>query len=159
MSTFIDITNQRFGYLIAVERARKSGTQWMWRCQCDCGQEVIVRSSDLRSDATRSCGHIRRKRPNRLKHGQTKTREYIAWTNMKSRCYNPKNSMYKYYGGRGICVCESWENFENFFTDMGMCPPGHSIERIDVNGHYEPANCTWIPANEQSRNRRNVLSL
>jgi hypothetical protein len=73
---------------------------------------------------------------------------------MKSRCTNPNNIDYRNYGGRGIVICQRWQTFENFLQDMGPRPPGYSIERIDVNGNYEPSNCKWIPHNEQWKNRR-----
>jgi hypothetical protein len=79
---------------------------------------------------------------------------YQNWDSMKQRCLNPNNQNYRYYGGRGIKVCEEWLSYSNFFRDMGAPPPGFSLERIDVNGNYEPKNCKWIPRGEQAKNTR-----
>lgn len=89
------------------------------------------------------------------KHGMSKTQTYRCWTNMKQRCNNKKKSQYKDYGGRGIKVCEEWINsFLEFHKDMGECPDNHSIDRIDVNGNYEPGNCRWADNTTQSQNTR-----
>jgi hypothetical protein len=90
------------------------------------------------------------------KHGLIYTSEYMAWRDMKSRCFNPKHKNYPGYGGRGITVCQRWlESFENFYADMGLKPAkGYSIERKENNGNYEPSNCKWATKSEQSRNRR-----
>jgi hypothetical protein len=96
----------------------------------------------------------------RTTHGMSYAPEFIAWQGMKQRCYYEKHNSYKDYGGRGIAVCERWHVFENFYEDMGERPsPDHSIERIDVNGNYEPGNCKWVTWVEQIRNRRNTVRI
>src|SRR5690606_34445144 len=95
----------------------------------------------------------------RIKHGHSSsgklTPTYSAWTGMLTRCRNPKDKNYENYGGRGITVCNSWLDFPAFLADMGEAPPGMSLDRIDVNGGYEPGNCRWATADQQSNNKRN----
>lgn len=88
------------------------------------------------------------------RHGMKKTRVYTSWRGMKSRCLNDKTRDYNNYGGRGIKVCERWMKFSNFYKDMGDCPEGFTLDRIDVNGNYEPSNCRWADKTTQSENRR-----
>ncbi|HFJ9368552.1 hypothetical protein [Bacillus pacificus] len=91
----------------------------------------------------------------RLLESRKTSPEYNSWHHMKQRCLNPNNDRYKDYGGRGITVCERWLNFENFLEDMGEKPsPEHSLDRIDVNGNYEPSNCKWSDKYEQVDNQR-----
>lgn len=89
-------------------------------------------------------------------HEMSKTKEHVAWCSMIGRCYNEHNKRFSYYGGRGIQVCDRWRtSFENFLADMGKAPsPKHSVDRIDVNGHYSPENCRWTDHKTQCRNRR-----
>lgn len=79
---------------------------------------------------------------------------YGSWVGMRSRCNNKRNKDYQHYGGRGICVHNSWSTFEEFLRDMGPRPPGHSIERIDTNGNYEKSNCKWVKVTDQPKNTR-----
>ena len=109
----------------------------------------------IKSGAVKSCGC--KKKTHGYKHGLRKTKAYFAWGSMIQRCYNSKNKNYKHYGGRGISVCQEWKTFINFYKDVGDCQVGMSLERINVNGNYEPNNCTWIPIKDQLKNTRRCL--
>ena len=156
----LDITGQRFGRLVALNVARQDKRgEFFWLCQCDCGNQKIVSSYKLRSGNTKSCGCLQaehRKSGFHKTHGMTNTKLYVIWQNMKHRCSDPKNIMYKHYGGRGIKVCEEWlQGFAPFmeWAFSSGYSEGLSIERIDVDGNYEPKNCKWIAKTEQYLNR------
>ncbi|HEY1895138.1 MAG TPA: hypothetical protein VGG62_02650 [Terracidiphilus sp.] len=160
-----DLTGQRFGRLIALEpvgshHPSPNKHSIIWRCRCDCGAEVNAIGDYLRCGDKTSCGCKGREGLHRRSHGHSRFRkrtpEYTTWKSMRTRCTDPNCNRYKHYGGRGIRICERWaDSFENFLADMGPRPPGrYSIERVDVNGHYEPTNCIWLPMSEQSKNRR-----
>ncbi len=124
-------------------------------CRCDCGNVVNVYPYSLPNGNTKSCGCLKGHALRKDGHGLTKTKEYRAWGHMWSRCTNEKVKSYRYYGGRGISVCDRWASFKNFFEDMGKSPSGaHSIDRIDNDGNYEPGNCRWATVKEQRRNKR-----
>jgi len=89
-----------------------------------------------------------------FKHGLRKTKEFGIWWQMIQRCRNPSHKAYPNYGGRGISVCDRWKSFANFHADMGQMPEGKSLDRVDVNGNYEPANCRWATPSTQAANRR-----
>lgn len=118
-----------------------------------------MRSSVLTDGSAKSCGCLARElaRQRVTTHGMYDTFEYRVWVAMRKRCTYEKHPRYPRYGGRGICVCERWQEFANFLSDMGKCPiPNGSIERKDNNGNYTPDNCVWIPKTEQSKNRNCV---
>lgn len=154
---FKDEKGNRYGKLTVISYEVKNGKAY-WKCKCDCGNMTSVAGDKLRRGITKSCGCIQRshrKEGFHKSHGMTETRLYSEWCNMKARCNNPRNIMYKNYGGRGIKVCEEWRKFENFmewaishgYTDE------LTIERKNVNGNYEPSNCEWIPRDKQYLNR------
>lgn len=158
---FLHLIGTRFNSLIVKELIGRVGHNKQWRCICDCGNEVIVRSYDLRKGTTKSCGCANR-RESALRartHGQSKSRLYNIWANMLDRCYNQNNKDFKYYGGRGVSVADQWrDDYITFAAYMGERPsPKHSIDRIDTNGDYEPGNVRWATPLQQSRNRRGVL--
>lgn len=132
-------------------------------CVCECGQPGFVcRVANLKNGTTKSCGCLRREVGARTRtHGQTKTALYKTWQEMLSRCGNPDNKSYTDYGGRGISVCDRWAaSFLNFAQDMGARPgPAFTIDRKDNNGNYEPGNCRWATKVEQTRNRRNAVTV
>jgi hypothetical protein len=154
-----ELAGQQFGRLTAIKFV--SGAKYSsWLCRCSCGVEVEVITAHLTNGCTKSCGCLNRDvaRKNSTKHGLSYTSEYDCWVNMKDRCLNSKHKAYKYYGGRGIKVCDRWLNsFENFILDMGKKPaPELSLERIENDGNYEPGNCRWATSKEQRLNRSDV---
>ena len=92
-------------------------------------------------------------------HGESRTKEYYAWKDMVSRCHNQNHKAYKYYGGRGIQVCDRWEKYQNFKKDIGLRPANLTLERVDNDGNYEPNNCKWASRKEQAYNRSNNKKL
>lgn len=170
MGGFIDITNQKFGRLTALHRLpNKKGGHVKWVFQCDCGNTAIITGKQVRRGGTTSCGCYRKEVAK--KHAETilvklePHNKYIpseckhlhwVWSAMLQRCKNPKEKGYHNYGGRGIYVTEEWDSFRNFmlWAKKSGYQEGLTIERVNVNGNYEPSNCTWIPRSEQSKNRR-----
>lgn len=160
----IDIKNKRFGRLIALyEKERGSRRRHaIWHCVCDCGKEVDVSKQQLLSLRTKSCGCYRKEKTSKKMktHGLSKKRIYHIWCRMKSFCLNKKSSKFKNYGERGIYICDKWkksfESFEDWAEKSGY-NDSLTIDRIDVNGNYEPNNCRWIPMKDQAWNKRNTV--
>lgn len=158
---FKDISEQRFGMLTVTSEheSRKAGngkSYMYWKCICDCGREIWTRGTALRYGTTKSCNHHSRWST----HGMTNSRLYTIYHDMKQRCYNSKYTYYKYYGGRGITICDEWlgdDGFVNFCKwalENGYLSE-LTIDRVDVNGNYEPSNCRWVDDYTQKKNRRN----
>lgn len=157
-----DLTGQRFGRLTVLKRVENIGRQTAWLCQCECGSTKIVTGSNLHGGKARSCGCLwneivpNRNREANLRHGESGSKLHKTWTNMRYRCNNPNCKSYKDYGGRGISVCEEWNSYEAFrdWSLQNGFAEGLSIDRIDVNGNYEPSNCRWVSDKVQHNNTR-----
>lgn len=157
----MNLTGQRYGRVVVVGRSgsdRRGTAQWRYRC--DCGRDGIALSDNLRFGRTRSCGCLNRDAAavQHRTHGESVgkgTPEYNAWCTMWKRCTNQTFDHYRHYGGRGITVCDRWVSYEAFLADMGRRPTsGHSLDRVDNDGNYEPSNCRWATRSEQCRNQR-----
>lgn len=154
-----DLTGQKFGRLTVLKTFRENG-RTKCECICECGNIKIVLAENLKRGKTKSCGcyNDEARVKNNTKHNLSQTRLYRIFEGMKTRCYNPKCKPYSAYGGRGIIICDEWLNdfinFYNWAIENGY-NDALSIDRIDVNGNYEPDNCRWANKKIQSRNRTN----
>ena len=164
MGRFKDLTGQRFGRLTVKnldhKEKVKNGSKTYWYCICECGRSAIIRTDHLTRNITHSCGCLERENIKNIglpRHGQSNTKLYFVWNSMRQRCRNYKTIEYKNYGEKGVTYCKEWEKFEPFY-DWALkngYKEGLSIDRIDVNGNYEPSNCRWVTMKVQQNNRSN----
>lgn len=164
-----DLTGQTFNMITVMGYSRTTGTgqrkRALWWGRCECGSVKEYRTDILKDPRYVSCGCFNKIKPVNspkfeYKHGDAKTKQYHQWASMKDRCKNPNNRNYKHYGGRGITYHPEWERWENFKAWMlsSGYEDGLTLERINVDGNYEPSNCCWITKSEQTNNtRRTVL--
>lgn len=165
----LDLSGQRFGRLVILRQAEdyvlKSGRRKIqWLCQCDCGKTKIIKTDNLRSGCTKSCGclHQETNSTANITHGLTNTRLYKVWKGIRKRCYNRNTGNYQYYGGRGITMCDDWFNdymtFYRWAIDNGYKRNANygecTVDRTDSNKGYSPENCRIVNIKSQTRNRR-----
>lgn len=159
-----DLNGMTFGRLTVIrENGRTKDRHILWECQCECGNIVNISSRDLARGHTKSCGCLKKDRIRdiRYKHGDRNARLYSVWKTMKKRCENSNHKDYKWYGAKGVSVCEEWHDYSTFKewavetgydekAERGEC----TIDRINPYGNYEPNNCRWINMMEQAKNKR-----
>lgn len=157
MNQVINRLNERYGRLIVISRQPNKNGNSVWQCRCDCGENVNVEGIRLGRNVN-SCGCLKRDlmRKRMVKDDRTKHRLYKTWINMINRCYNPKATQYKDYGGRGIIVSNEWRsNFWQFVRDIGDKPSiNHTLDRKNNNEGYSRENCKWSTYEEQNNNAR-----
>jgi len=155
-----DLQGIKFGRLSPLRKVgTDNGGRAIWLCRCDCGLEVERSRSAMVSGYTKSCGCLRSEMvvSKNTSHGKSKTKTYRIWKSMRQRCENTNDADYYNYGGRGIKVCDEWQSYETFLSDMGEQPKGLSIDRINGNLGYNKDNCRWATDEQQANNtRRNI---
>ena len=159
-----DLTGMKvFNLTVMRQDGRTKDRHIKWLCRCDCGNEVSVSSKDLISGHTKSCGCFQKEAVSKAKHihGDRDARLYSVWKSMKKRCENKSNKAYKWYGAKGVSVCEEWHDylvFKEWAMMSGYDPNAKygecTIDRIDPYGNYEPSNCRWVDAKTQASNKR-----
>lgn len=161
---FIDLTGKTFGSLTVIEQANSrvspNGTsRTMWKCICECGNETVVSSADLRNGSTKSCGCHYQMRNCSLetRKSQNYKRLYKIWKSMMDRCHNENSQQFRLYGGNGRTVCNEWHSFDNFvaWADQNGYKDGLTIDRVDNSLGYSPDNCRWVSMQVQQNNRCN----
>lgn len=163
-SRFVDLTGKEFGRLkVIMHYGKNKHSQNLWYCECKCGEKTTITTRSLESGHTKSCGCLKKDylKETYTTHGYTGERLYKTYNGMLARCRNEKEPCYKDYGGRGISVCDEWLDFI-VFKDWSLSN-GYSeeltIDRIDVNGNYEPSNCRWTDLTTQANNKRSNVIL
>jgi hypothetical protein len=157
---FVNLTGKQFGRLTVISIFGRKGAHKIWLCQCSCKAVLTVYASNLTRGHTQSCGCLNEETKPNFRHGgyggnKTPSVEYIAYYGAIARCRNPNATGYEYWGGRGIEF--RFKSFEEFLADVGMRPSvHHSLDREDVNGHYEPGNVRWVTRGVQNQNRRRM---
>ena len=155
MSKIIDLTGQRFGRWFVIGKSLKKG---YYDCVCDCGNTRSVNAYSLSHGRTQSCGCYRDEQTSNVTktHGDSATRLYRIWNTMKSRCEIKSQTVYKHYGGRGIKVCKEWQDYPTFkkWALLHGYTEKLTLDRVDVNGNYEPNNCRWVNMKTQANNTR-----
>ncbi len=161
------LSGDRYTRLTITAEPYRDGKYRRVECRCDCGNMTTPYTHALTKGDAKSCGCLHaeksaeRCRKRLTTHGQRSTPLYAVWRGMIDRCENPKNNRYKYYGARGIKVCERWHKFENFFADMGPRPirdDRMTLERLDGDKDYEPGNVVWATYKVQNNNKRKVVA-
>lgn len=165
MGKVVDLTGQRFGRLTVIRRSGTGkGRQSQWFCKCDCGADVFALSHNLRSGNTNSCGCLRvdMAKEQHTKHGFKHHPLYEVWKNMRSRCYNTRNPDFRYYGGRGVFVCDEWKGDPSCFIGWSIShgwKSGLQIDRINNDKGYSPNNCRFVTPRANCNNRRCTLQI
>lgn len=160
MTKCLDLVGKKFNRLTVIKRVendKKGNSQWL--CECECGNRIIINGYRLKNEKTRSCGCLQKEKMKNnslgITHGLSHHRLYEIWWGIKKRCLNSKSYAYKHYGQRGISICQEWlDDFMNFYNwaIQNGYKEDLSIDRIDVNGNYEPSNCRWATAKIQMNN-------
>ncbi len=154
----IDLTGDVYGFLKVIHESTPTTYPRKWVCQCECGITKTILGASLRSGLTKSCGCLNKQRlkETHTKHGETNTRLYSIWHNMKQRCINSNSSAYSFYGEKGITVCNEWLAFEDFkvWAEASNYFDELSIDRINPTKGYYPDNCRWANKVTQARNQQ-----
>ena len=157
-----ELTGLQFGKLAVIEKVGYKNKNSQWLCRCECGNTTVVGKGNLVGGRTKSCGCLKHQEAVNRTHGKSKTRLYYVWRNMLNRCYDSNVRDYPSYGGRGITVCDEWKNDFQAFYDWAMANSydetaergKFTLDRIEVQGNYEPSNCRWVDEKVQANNKR-----